>query len=86
MSAAFRNLDADAKEDLTLRYEALCAHYGMTPTRNNRGVADDEPRDHGGRLLRPARAAAAVTGRVTVAQVARMFEHHDRPDLPTDFD
>ena len=26
------------------------------------------------------------TGRVTVAQVARMFEHHDRPDLPTDFD
>jgi len=26
LSAAFRNLDADAKEDLTLRYEASCAH------------------------------------------------------------
>jgi hypothetical protein len=34
LSAAFRNLDADAKEDLTKRYEAFCAHYGMTPTRN----------------------------------------------------
>ena len=30
-----------AKEDLTKRYEALCAHYGMTPTRNNRGVAHE---------------------------------------------
>jgi hypothetical protein len=41
LSAAFRNLDADAKEDLTLRYEAFCAHYGMTPTRNNSGVAHE---------------------------------------------
>jgi hypothetical protein len=35
LSAAFRNLDADAQADLTTRYEAFCAHYGMTPTRNN---------------------------------------------------
>lgn len=41
LSAAFRNLDADANEDLTLRYEAFCAHYGMTPTRNNTGVAHE---------------------------------------------
>jgi len=27
--------------DLTARYEALCAHYGMRPTRNNRGVAHE---------------------------------------------
>ena len=39
LSAAFRNLDADAKEDLTTRYEAFCVHYGMTPTRNNPGVS-----------------------------------------------
>src|SRR5216684_1138694 len=39
LSAAFRNLDRDAREDQTRRYEALCAHYGMEPTRNNRGVA-----------------------------------------------
>ncbi len=41
LSAAFRNLDADAKRDLTERYEALCLHYGMTPTRNNLGVAHE---------------------------------------------
>ena len=41
LSAAFRNLEPEAKEDLTRRYEALCAHYGMTPTRNNPGVAHE---------------------------------------------
>jgi hypothetical protein len=41
LSAAFRNLDKDAREDLTRRYDALCAHYGMDPTRNNRGVAHE---------------------------------------------
>lgn len=41
LSAAFRNLDRDAREDLTQRYEALCAHYGMQPTRNNRGIAHE---------------------------------------------
>lgn len=41
LSAAFRNLDADARSDLTTRYDALCGHYGMTPTRNNRGVAHE---------------------------------------------
>ena len=41
LSAAFRNLERAAAEDLTQRYEALCAHYGMTPTRNNVGVAHE---------------------------------------------
>jgi hypothetical protein len=41
LSAAFRNLDQDAREDLTRRYDALCAHFGMQPTRNNRGVAHE---------------------------------------------
>ncbi len=41
LSAAFRNLDADAKRDLTQRYEALCLHYGMVPTRNNLGVSHE---------------------------------------------
>ena len=38
LSAAFRNLAADQKEDMTRRYRELCAHYGMEATRNNRGV------------------------------------------------
>ena len=41
LSAAFRNLDRHAQEDLTRRYEDLCAHYGMMPTRNNRGIAHE---------------------------------------------
>lgn len=41
LSAAFRNLDREAEADLTRRYEDLCAHYGMAPTRNNAGVAHE---------------------------------------------
>jgi hypothetical protein len=41
LSAAFRNLDRNAQEDLTRRYDDLCAHYGMAPSRNNTGVAHE---------------------------------------------
>jgi transposase InsO family protein len=41
LSAAFRNLDRDAQADLTRRYDALCHHYGMEPSRNNPGVAHE---------------------------------------------
>ena len=41
LSAAFRNLDDDTRQDQTRRYEALCGHYRMEPTRNNRGVAHE---------------------------------------------
>jgi hypothetical protein len=40
-SAAFRNLDHDTRQDQTRRYEALCAHYRMEPTRSNRGLAHE---------------------------------------------
>jgi len=40
LSAAFRNLSRNAREDLTQRYQ-LMRHYGMEPTRNNRGVAHE---------------------------------------------
>jgi hypothetical protein len=41
LSAAFRNLDDDTRQDQTRRYEALCAQYRMLPTRNNRGLAHE---------------------------------------------
>ena len=41
LSAAYRNLGLGTADDLTRRYAALCEHYGMTPTRNNRGVAHE---------------------------------------------
>lgn len=37
LSAAFKNLTREAREDMTVRYDAFCRHYGMTATRNNRG-------------------------------------------------
>jgi hypothetical protein len=41
LSAAFRNLDRNAQDDLTARYAALMRHYGMEPSRNNAGVAHE---------------------------------------------
>src|SRR5579864_3959528 len=41
LSAAFRNLATDTREDLTQRYAALMGHYGMAPTRNNAGIAHE---------------------------------------------
>ena len=41
LSAAFRNLGKAAEDDLTQRYQGLMAHYGMTPSRNNPGVAHE---------------------------------------------
>jgi hypothetical protein len=39
LSAAFRNLQEE--DDFTARYGELCRHYGMTPSRNNRGQAHE---------------------------------------------
>lgn len=39
LSAAYKNLRQ--QEDLTVRFEALCRHYGCSPTRNNLGVAHE---------------------------------------------
>ena len=41
LSAAFRNLGPEVEEDWTERYAALCAHYGMAASRNNRGIAHE---------------------------------------------
>jgi hypothetical protein len=41
LSAAFRNVETETQEDLTRRYDDLCAHYGMMPTRNNTGLAHE---------------------------------------------
>jgi hypothetical protein len=73
LSAAFRNLDHAAEEDLTRRYEALCAHYGMTPTRNNAGLAHENGSVEGphGHLKR------------AMADALLMRASADFPDLPT---
>ena len=64
LSAAFRNLEPGTAEDLTCRYEALCAHYGMTPTRNNRGIAHENGSIEGphGHLKRALQQALLLRG------------------------
>ena len=37
LSAAYRNLEKATAFDLTERYQQLCSHYQMRPTRNNPG-------------------------------------------------
>jgi hypothetical protein len=70
LSAAFRNLDRDAQEDLTRRYEDLVAHYGMMPTRNNPGVAHENGSIEGphGHLKKVIEDALLLHG-------SRNFEH-----------
>ena len=41
LSAAYKNLSCKAQDDMTNKYAALCAHYGMVPTRNNKGVSHE---------------------------------------------
>ena len=64
LSAAFRNLDRDAREDLTRRYEELCSHYGMTVTRNNAGIAHENGSIEGphGHLKRAINDALLMRG------------------------
>jgi hypothetical protein len=64
LSAAFRNLDDNTRQDQTRHYEALCAHYGMQPTRNNRGVAHENGaiESQHGHLKRVAAQALLLRG------------------------
>jgi hypothetical protein len=72
LSAAFRNLDRDATQDLTRRYEDLCAHYGMVPSRNNRGVAHEN-----GSIESPHGHLKRAIGDALLLRGSRDF-----PDLP----
>ncbi len=64
LSAAFRNLGKDAADDLTRRYQDLCSHYGMTPTRNNVGIAHENGSIEGphGHLKRALQDALLLRG------------------------
>ncbi len=41
LSAAYKNLNPKDRQDLTARYQQLCSHYQMRPTRNNRGKSHE---------------------------------------------
>ena len=64
LSAAYRNLERDQREDATARYAALCAHYGMAPSRNNRGESHENGAVEGphGHLKRALEDALLLRG------------------------
>lgn len=64
LSAAFKNLDRSAQADLTDRVDALCRHYGMTPSRNTKGVAHENGSIEGphGHLKRAIEDALLMRG------------------------
>jgi transposase InsO family protein len=79
LSAAFRNLDRDARQDLTRRYDALCADYGMEPTRNNRGVAHENgsiesPHGHLKKAVKDALLMRGVTDFDDLAAYRRFID------------
>src|SRR3546814_2560063 len=61
LSAAYKNLDADAQRDFTRSYDELCRHYGMLATRNNRGEAhENRSEEHTSELQSLMRISYAV--------------------------
>ena len=72
LSAAFRNFSTEAKDDLTRRYDDLCTHYKMTPTRNNKGVAHENGSIEGvhGHLKSAIRDALLMRGAVDFDNLA----------------
>ena len=64
LSAAFRNLKREAREDLTARYEALLDDYDMKGSRNNRGRAHENGSVEGphGHLKRAVEDALLLRG------------------------
>lgn len=64
LSAAFKNLDRSARSDITARYDALCAHYGMRASRNNpgRGHENGSIEAPHGHLKRRIRQRLALRG------------------------
>lgn len=41
LSAAYKNCSDKSKEEFTESYRQLCEHYGVEPTRNNKGVSHE---------------------------------------------
>ena len=81
LSAAFRNLDRDAKQDVTVRYAQFCEHYGMKATRNNRGLAHENgaiesPHGHLKRMLGDALMLRGSRDFDTMADYQQWISQH----------
>ena len=62
LSAAYRNLDAEAAKDVTRRYDEFCAHYGMAASRLG------EAHENGAVVAQPPPGCAPSTRRCCAAR------------------
>lgn len=69
LSAAYRNLDTNARDDFTVRYQQLCAHYGMRASRNNRGRSHEN-----GSIESPHRHLKQAIDQALLLRGSRAFE------------
>jgi hypothetical protein len=69
LSAAYKNLDRDARDDITERYRLLCAHYGMRASRNNRGRSHEN-----GSVESPHRHLKQALDQALMLRGSRAFE------------
>jgi len=92
LSAAYRNLSKDERADVTARYQALCRHYRMAPSRNNRGRSHENGavESSHGHLKRRLRDALTLRGSndFPTLQAYRQFidevvAKHNRRNAPT---
>jgi hypothetical protein len=90
LSAACRNRDGSFSADITRRYHALCSHYGLAYSRNNRGVAHENgrvesPHGHLKERIEQALLLRDSSGFETVADyqafLAAVCEQYNRPRL-----
>ena len=72
LSAAFRNLDRPAAEDITRRYETFCAHYRMAASRNNPGEAHEN-----GSVEAHHRHLKVALGQALILRGSRNFDSLD---------
>ncbi len=72
LSAGFRNARREDAQDMTERYRLFCRHYGMNPSRNNRGVAHENGAIESahGHLKQEIRDALALRGSAEFADLA----------------
>ena len=87
LAAAYRNLDPDTGNDITERYKALCRHYGMDASRNNRGRGHENgsiesPHGHVKRRIRQHLALRGSADFDSVADYQAFLNLGHDPDLP----
>ena len=72
LSAAYKNCSNKTKEEFTKDYCELCQHYGIEPTRNNKGISHEN-----GSIESPHRHLKSRMDQALMLRVSRDFDSID---------